>query len=52
MAQEAKLQWENCKTLTQLQHQLTDVFKEITPEMFASVTFYDFLLETLFIAAS
>lgn len=48
----SKLQWENCKNLTQLQHKLTDVLKEITPEMIASLTSYDFILEALFSAAS
>ncbi|MDZ8240470.1 MAG: transposase [Nostoc sp. ChiQUE01a] len=47
----SKLQWENCKTVTQLQHKLTDVLKEITPEMIASLTSYDFILEALFSAA-
>ncbi|MBD6618962.1 IS630 family transposase, partial [Komarekiella sp. 'clone 1'] len=37
---------------TQLQHKLTDVLKEITPEMIASLTSYDFILEALFSAAS
>ncbi|MEH2277540.1 MAG: transposase [Nostoc sp.] len=48
----SQLQWENCKTLTQLQHNLTDVLKEITPSMIASLTSYDFILEALFSAAS
>ncbi len=48
----SKLQWENCKTLTQLQHKLTHVLQEITPEMIVSLTSYDFILEALFSAAS
>ncbi|MBD0299133.1 MAG: IS630 family transposase [Nitrososphaera sp.] len=48
----SKLQWENCKNLTQLQHKLTDVLKEITPEMIASLTSYDIILEALFSASS
>lgn len=47
-----QLQWANCKTITQLQHKLTDVLKEITPSMIASLTSYDFILEALFSAAS
>ncbi|MBD2520344.1 transposase [Nostoc sp. FACHB-973] len=48
----SKLQWENCKTLAQLQQKLTDALKAITPEMIASLTSYDFILEALFSAAS
>lgn len=48
----AKLQWENCKTLAQLQQKLTDVLETITPDMIASLTSYDFILEALFSAAS
>lgn len=48
----SKLQWEHCKTLTQLQHKLTYVLQEITPEMIVSLTSYDFILEALFSAAS
>ncbi len=43
---------ENCKTLAQLQQKLTDALKAITPEMIASLTSYDFILEALFSAAS
>ncbi|ARV58789.1 hypothetical protein BZZ01_09180 [Nostocales cyanobacterium HT-58-2] len=48
----SQLQWENCKTLSQLQQKLTDALKEITPSMIASLTSYDFILEALFKAAS
>ena len=48
----AKLQWENCKTLAELRHKLTDVLEAITPEQIASLTSYDFILEALFSAAS
>ena len=48
----AKLQWENCNTLAQLRHKLTDVLEAITPEQIASLTSYDFILEALFSAAS
>ncbi|MDZ8055869.1 MAG: hypothetical protein RMX63_31115, partial [Aulosira sp. ZfuCHP01] len=48
----SKLQWENCKTLAQLQQKLTDALKAITPEIIASLTSYDFILEALFSAAS
>ncbi|MGV0104085.1 transposase [Nostoc sp. DSM 114167] len=48
----SQLQWENCKTLSQLQQKLTDALKEITPSMIASLTSYNFILEALFSAAS
>ncbi|WP_335013105.1 hypothetical protein [Nostoc sp.] len=35
-----------------LQQKLTDVLKTITPEVIASLTSYDFILEALFSAAS
>jgi len=47
-----KLQWENCKTLTQLRHKLAEVLETITPEVIISLTSYDFILEALFSAAS
>jgi DDE superfamily endonuclease len=47
-----KLQWENCKTLTQLRHKLAQVLENITPEVIISLTSYDFILEALFSAAS
>ncbi len=47
----SKLQWENYSCLTQLRHKLTQVLETITPEMIASLTSYDFILETLFGAA-
>ena len=47
----AKLQWENCQTLAQLRHKLTEVLEAITPEQIASLTSYDFILEALFSAA-
>lgn len=47
----AKLQWENCRTLAQLRHKLTEVLEAITPEQIASLTSYDFILEALFSAA-
>ena len=47
-----KLQWENCKTIPQLQQKLTYALKTITPELIASLTSYDFILEPLFRAAS
>ena len=48
----SKLQWENCKTLTQLRQKLASVLETITPEHIASLTSYDFILEALFSAAS
>ncbi len=48
----SKLQWENCKTLCQLRQKLTEVLETITPEVIASLTSYDFILEALFSAAS
>ena len=47
-----KLQWENCKTLTQLRQKLAEVIEAITPEQIATITSYDFILEALFSAAS
>ncbi|MEH2409101.1 hypothetical protein [Nostoc sp.] len=47
-----KLQWENCKTLTQLRRKLAKVLENITPEVIVSLTSYDFILEALFSAAS
>lgn len=47
----SKLQWENCKTLTQLRQKLADVLEAITPEQIADLTSYDFILEALFSAA-
>jgi hypothetical protein len=43
---------ENCKTLCQLRQKLTSVLETITPEVIASLTSYDFILEALFSAAS
>jgi hypothetical protein len=43
---------ENCKTLTQLRQKLAEVLETITPEVIASLTSYDFILEALFSAAS
>ncbi|MEH2417683.1 hypothetical protein [Nostoc sp.] len=48
----SKLQWENCKTLAQLRQKLSEVLETITPEVIASLTSYDFILEALFSAAS
>ncbi len=47
-----KLQWENCKTLNQLREKLASVLETITPEIIASLTSYNFILEALFSAAS
>ena len=47
----SKLQWENYSCLTQLRQKLTQVLEIITPEMIASLTSYDFILEALFGAA-
>ena len=46
------LQWENCHTIPQLQQKLTEKLLAITPEMIASLTSYNFILEALFSAAS
>ncbi|WP_263984259.1 IS630 family transposase [Nostoc flagelliforme] len=48
----SKLEWENCKTLNQLRQKLAQVLDTITPEVIASLTSYDFILEALFSAAS
>lgn len=48
----SQLQWENCKTLTQLRHKLAEILEHITPDMIISLTSYDFILEALFSAAS
>ncbi len=48
----SQLQWQDCKTLTQLQQKLTDVLKAITAKTIISLTSYDFILEALFSAAS
>ncbi|MCJ8283757.1 MAG: hypothetical protein MJK14_29260 [Rivularia sp. ALOHA_DT_140] len=48
----SKLQWDNCKNLDQLRQKLAEVLKTITPEMIASLTSYNFILEALFSAAS
>ena len=48
----SKLQWENCQSLTQLRQKLAQVLETITPEVIASLTSYDFILEALFSAAS
>lgn len=47
----SKLEWENCKTLDQLRHRLTEVLENITPDMIFSLTCYDFILEALFSAS-
>ncbi len=47
----SKLAWENCQNLTQLRQKLTQVLETITPEVIASLTSYDFILEALFSAA-
>ncbi|WP_414622517.1 transposase [Calothrix sp. CCY 0018] len=47
-----KLQWENCKTLSQLREKLAEVLETITPEVVISLTSYNFILEGLFSAAS
>ncbi len=46
------LQWENCHTILQLQQKLTEKLLTVTPEMIASLTSYNFILEALFWAAS
>lgn len=48
----SKLKWENCKTLAQLRQKLGEILNTVTPEMIASLTSYDFILEALFSAAS
>nr|WP_231510549.1 transposase [Fischerella sp. PCC 9605] len=47
----SQLQWENCKTLTQLRHKLAEILEHITPDIIISLTSYDFILEALFSAA-
>ena len=48
----SRLQWENCQSLTQLRQKLAQVLETISPEVIASLTSYDFILEALFSAAS
>lgn len=47
----AKLQWQNCHTLAQLRQRLTELLANITSDVIASLTSYDFILEALFSAA-
>lgn len=48
----SKLEWENFKSLEQLRKKLDEVLKNITPDIIASLTSYNFILEALFSAAS
>lgn len=48
----SRLQWKNCKTLAQLRQKLAEILNTITPELIASLTSYNFILEALFSAAS
>jgi len=48
----SQLQWENCVSLDQLRHKLSELLAAITPERIISLTSYGFILEALFSAAS
>jgi hypothetical protein len=43
----AELKWDSFKTLTQLQTQVDRLFRELTPEVIASITGYSFILDAL-----
>lgn len=47
-----QLEWENCDSLIQLRHKLSELLQAIIPEQIISLTSYDFILEALFSAAS
>jgi hypothetical protein len=47
-----QLAWQNCPTLEELRELLSSKLDAISPEMIASLTSYDFILEALFGAAS
>lgn len=48
----SRLQWKNCKTLAQLRQKLAEILNTITPDLIASLTSYNFILEALFSAVS
>jgi transposase len=39
----AQLRWENCQSLNQLRLRLTDELKQLTPELIASLTGWEFI---------
>jgi DDE superfamily endonuclease len=47
-----QLAWVNCPSLEELRQRLTSELEKISPDMIASLTSYDFILEALFGAAS
>ncbi|MCT7952993.1 transposase [Ancylothrix sp. C2] len=47
-----QLEWENCDSLIQLRHKLSELLQAIIPDQIISLTSYDFILEALFSAAS
>ena len=39
----AQLRWENCQSLTQLRRRLSDILKDLTPELISSLTGWEFI---------